>query len=296
MFSRPSSPISRPTALPQRSQSLGGVKRRTQALFATAILTGINAFPLATAVSAANPAAAGLVIENQATGSFSNPTDGSTTPIESNIVQVTVAEITGITLTPAGIQEAPNTISNPGPNQNNGTFDAEDVVYFTFTATNVGNDPTQFFIPGSPSITNGTQAGQIEIIALDTDGPNGSTAPIDFSALPITIRPEGNLTGNATAMGLPTGAIPAGGTLTLRVPIKLDTGLSATDTVSITLGDVASNDNSTATQNQDYVDGGNSEDFFTQDNLDSDGITDEAAGDPINGDTYNPSQRSQCHE
>ncbi len=260
------------------------IKRGLETLIVGTAFLGTSIAQVPTAQ--ANSPSPGTIIENQATGSFVNPATSDRINIESNIVQVTVAEVAGVTLTPVGIQEAPASISNPGPDQDDGDFDASDVVYFLFTATNVGNDPTQFFIPGAPSsLTNGTQAGQIEIIALDPDGATGPTDPLDFSSLPITIRPEGNNTGDATVLGLPVGAIPAGGTITLRVPVKLDSGLVANDTVSLTLGDVSPNNNSAATQNQDYSDGGNNLDFYTQDNQETDNITNEAEGLPINGDT-----------
>ena len=255
---------------------------------ATVVFTSVNTLP--PAVLAAPPAP-GLVIENQATGSFVNPADGSVNPIESNVVRVTVAEVAGITLTPAGIQEAPASISNPGPNQNNGAFEAEDVVYFLFTATNVGNDPTQVFIPGAPAaITNGTQAGQLEIIQVDPDGPAGPTAPTDYTSAPVAIPPAGIRTGEATILGLPLGALPAEGTLTVRVPVKLDANLSAGQTASTILGDTNTNDNVAATQNQPYSASSLSNppaggfDLYTQDNQDTDGISGEANGAPVNGD------------
>ena len=234
----------------------------------------------------------GSVIENQATGTFVNPSNSDRVNIESNLVQVTVAEVTGVTLTPSGVQEASATISNPGPSQGNNSINAEDVVYFLFKATNVGNDPTQFFIPGSPSsIIGGIQAGQMEIIEVDADGPDGPTAPTNFSSLPITIRPEGNNTGDATVLGLPVGGLPAEGTITLRIPVKLDAGLNAGDAATVVLGDTGTNDNAPGTQNQPYLVSSEPNpptggfDFYTQDNQDTDGIVGEANGVPINGDT-----------
>lgn len=235
----------------------------------------------------------GTIIENQATGTFRNPANGSTNSIESNIVQVTVAEVTGITLVPAGVQEAPRNASSP-VHQNDGNFDADDRVYFLFTATNVGNDPTQFFIPGSPSaLTHGTQSGAIEIIDLDPDGASGPIPATNFSSLPITIRPEGNKTGDATALGMPVGSIPAGGSMTLRVPVKIDSG--AIGNVSVTLGDVSPNpnNNSVASQNQDYQTNSNL-DLYTVDNSDFARIADEASGIPINGDTTHHRKESSA--
>lgn len=270
-------------------------------LLATALFTGLQTLPLATAAWATSPAP-GIIIENQATGSFSDPRDGNTFPLQSNTVQLTVAEVAGITATPTGVLEAPSTISNPGPQQGNGNIDAADIVYFIFEITNVGNDPSQLFIPGAVTLNGGTQAGPLEMIALDTDGPSGPTAPIDFSGLPLSIQPAGNTTGQATVLGLPSGALPAGGSVTLRVPVQLDAGLTPGDSVTVTLGDTAANDNSATTQNQPYSasglanppDGGF--DLYTQDNADTDGIAAEAPGAPLNGDaTHHRQEASATH-
>ncbi|MGF1602313.1 MAG: GEVED domain-containing protein [Thermosynechococcaceae cyanobacterium] len=290
MFSRPTHPKETHSAAVRSSQQLRQkYALKANVLLATAVFTGVNVLPL-TAVLAASPAP-GTIIENQATGSFVNPADGSSKAIESNVVQVKVIEVAGVTVTPAGVIEAPSTVANPGPNQGNGSINASDVVYFTFQVTNVGNDPTQFFIPGAPSsITGGTQSGPIQIIAVDADGPSGPTAPTDFSTIPVTIRPEGNKTGDATVLGLPVGAISAGGTVTLRVPIKVNSALTTGNPVTVVLGDTGANDNSATTQNQPYLlstlpsppTGGF--DLYTQDNQDTDGITGEANGAPFNGD------------
>ena len=262
------------------------------------VFAGVQLLPLASH-AIAQIAPSGLVIENQATGSFVNPIDSSTTQLESNIVTLTVAEVAGITLTPAGVQEAPANISNSGPAQGDGALNIGDIVYFNFSLTNVGNDPTQFFIPGTPAIIQGgTQSGPIEIVALDPDGSSGSTPATDFSNIPITIRPEGNRTGDSTALGMPVGSIPSRGTLSLRVPVKVSDPV-----VIVTLGDTGSNDNTPLTQNQPYVasvlpsalTGGF--DVYTQDNPDNSGILDESAGFPINGDnTFHRQEASAINQ
>lgn len=235
-----------------------------------------------TRVLAASPVP-GTVIENQATGSFLDPATSNRINIESNLVQVTVAEVAGITVTAAGVVEAPSAVAGAGPSQGNGTIDPTDVVYFDFVVTNVGNDPTQFFIPGTLDITNGSQQGAVQIIQVDYDGPSGAGAPTNFSSLPITIRPEGNNTGDATALGMPAGSIPAAGTLKVRVPVKINPGLSSGDEVTVQLGDPATS-NPAVNQNQEYSDGGSNQDLYTVDNDEGDRIDDEAAGFPLNGD------------
>lgn len=229
----------------------------------------------------ANSPPAGTVIRNQATGSFTAP-DSGTRNIESNIVSVTVAEVAGITVTSAGATEAPSGIANPGPNQGDGTLNTGDVVYFTFQVTNVGNDPTQFFIPGNATITNGTLRGQIQIIAYNTNGSSGTTL-----TTPINIASGGATT--ETALGLPNGSIAPSGTVTVRVPVEANAGLANNAQVSVVLGDTVANNRG----NQPYSNGGNALELYTQDNQDGDvvdvpataAVETEAIGMPINGDS-----------
>ncbi len=139
-----------------------------RSLLMTFVIAGSNllsALPLLAQV--------GSVINNQATGSFTDPANGDQEVlIESNVVQVSIAEVAGITVTPDGTEEAPTDVANAGPFQENGNINPEDVVYFQYKITNVGNDPTKFFIPGAPSnITNGTQSGEVQVIGYDPDGP-----------------------------------------------------------------------------------------------------------------------------
>ncbi|MEM1252859.1 MAG: SdrD B-like domain-containing protein [Cyanobacteria bacterium P01_H01_bin.21] len=195
----------------------------------------------------ANGPAPGTVIENQATGSFVDPSDSSTKLIESNVVQVTVAEVAGLTVTNNGFTEP-----------NDGAVDESDTVYFDFVLTNVGNDPTQFVIPGSASVTNGTQAGNIQIIEYDADG-TGTGAAEDLSGSNITVPGGGDNTGNLLngVANTNNGSVPAGGSITVRVPVTAGTaGLDLT----VTLGDTVA----TNGQNEVYIAGSN--DVYTQDN------------------------------
>ncbi len=108
-----------------------------RSLLMTFVIAGSNllsALPLLAQV--------GSVINNQATGSFTDPANNDQEVlIESNVVQVSIAEVAGITVTPLTTEEAPATVANPGPFQDNGKINPEDVVYFTYEITNVGNDP-----------------------------------------------------------------------------------------------------------------------------------------------------------
>lgn len=217
----------------------------------------------------------GTVINNQATGSFTDPANNDQEVlIESNTVQVTIAEVAGITVTPKGTNEAPAGVTGAGPFQDNGKINPEDVVYFEYEITNTGNDPTKFFIPDAPSsITNGTLEGSIEVISFNPDG----NTPTSITPAPV---PNGG-TNTAGITGLPdNGSIAPGGSITIRVPIKINAGLADGDTVTAIMGDTPPNDNSAATQNQGLQPGTN--DVTTEDNPDG-AVTDEAAGQPVNG-------------
>lgn len=236
----------------------------------------------------------GTVIENQATGSFLDPNLG-TQNIESNVVRVTVGEVAGITVSASAVRppvEAPSGSPNDGPNQGNSNIDPEDVIFFTFDITNVGNDPTQFFIPGSAAAINGAFVGSIEIISFNPDRSNETVL-----GTPISIPATGLSTGEAAALDLPNGSVAPGGKITVRVPIKADTGLSAGQTITAILGDTLVSNRA----NQPYEDGGNARDLYTQDNADADSVDSptspatevESVGPPVNGDaTFNRQESS----
>lgn len=267
-------------------------------LIAVTLFAGLQTLPISAALAAG--AAPGTVIRNQATGSFVDPKEGLQENIESNVVQVTVAEVAGVTVKPTGLVEAPTGVNGAGPSQGNGNFDPEDLVYFVYEITNVGNDPTQFFIPGTASsITNGSQVGQIEIIEVDSDGP-GPNPPTNLQGTPVPIQNSGNNTGDTIApgqplvLGLPQGSLPPDGTLKVRVPVKFNAGLNPGDQVTAVLGDTNGNDNSANTQNQVYSANGSSGDLYTQDNGDGDGIANETPGVPANGDSTNHRQEASA--
>ncbi len=251
-----------------------------QRVLLSVLATGSALFPAALVLAVTNSPAPGSVIQNQATGSFTDPSTG-TQLIESNIVEVTVLEVAGITVTPAGATEAPGGVTGAGPNQGDGTINTEDVVYFTFKIANIGNDPTQFFIPDNATITNGSLSGPIQILAYDTDGNSETTLPTPEDV------PTGGVTTGA-ALGLPEGSIAPNGTVTVRVPVKANAGLLDGDTVTVVLGDTPAGNRG----NQAYSGGATNSDVYTQDNQDGDAVDvpattateTEAAGDPNNGD------------
>ena len=195
--------------------------------------------------------AAGGEIKNRATATYEDPTNpGTTINTTSNEVIVQVAEVAGITVTGAG-----TTLKNDVDSDN--TPDAGDEVYFNYTVTNVGNDPTQFRIPNLASTTGpATVSGSLE---YTTDG--GTTwIPIDSGAGETEVTVPG---------------IPVGGTVQVRVPVEVLAGAQANDTITVKLGDTPGDG-----QNQPRnPDGG---DIYTVDNPDGTG-NGEVDGAPVNG-------------
>ncbi|MEL6459142.1 MAG: GEVED domain-containing protein [Cyanobacteria bacterium J06621_15] len=244
-------------------------------------------------VLAASPAP-GTVIDNQATGSFTDPNNGNTEiQIESNIVQVEVAEVAGITITGIGTEEADNSVNSAGANQGNGETNPDDIIYFKYKITNVGNDPTQFFIPDAPSsINNGTLNGNIQVIEYDPDGASA----VDLTGNNITVPTNGNTTGNLLngVTNTNDGSVPAGGSITIRVPIKVDSNLNDEDKVTVVIGDTPPNDNSAGTQNQVYSANAENKDVYTEDNPDN--TAGETNGTPINGDPTNNRQEASASQ
>jgi uncharacterized repeat protein (TIGR01451 family) len=250
------------------SVSSGCRQLHWKSLLAVVVLSG-GFLPLGAIAQTLSPAP-GTIIENQATGSFVDPTDSSTQLIESNVVSVTVTEVAGIMVTTQTL----NGTANPG-----------DLVNFEFTITNVGNDPTQFVLPSTYSALllngsagGGSQEGALTVIAYDPDG-TGSTSPTTLN-IPVSAQSAtGSLAGFPNA-----GAIPAGGSVTVRIPIRLASTLTNADVVSATLGNTAA----TAGQNEPYVAG--SQDVYTQDNAGtSNGDT---TGNPANGEREASASRS----
>jgi GEVED domain/Right handed beta helix region/SdrD B-like domain/Domain of unknown function DUF11 len=229
--------------------------------------------PLWLLPAVAVPTAPNVTIDNQATGTFADLDDTSTGTqnVVSNTVTVTVGEVAGITVTANGVTGTPN---------------PDATVYYSFVITNVGNDPTQFFIPSLGNITgNATQLSNIEITGYNLTG----SAPVSI-ATPVVVPTGGGRTGsNGTIAGLlngnnGTGIIQPGGSVTVRVPVTVNSNAAKNDTITVQLGDTPVDPASTATpqarlQNQAFIVGNN--DVYTVDNPDS---LETSAGVPINGD------------
>jgi len=186
---------------------------------------------------------AGTQIENRATGTFEDPSNpGVTIPVESNTVVLTVAEIAGITVQPDGARK-----------DGEGPIEPGDRLFFRFSITNVGNDPTRFRIPNSATVSGaGTVSGNLEI---STDGGNTWT--------------------EISGSELITGSIPIGGNLLVRVPVTVNGSATEGDEIRVQLGNTPN-----SAQNVERTPNGT--DVFTVDNPEG-AVPTEATGDPFNG-------------
>ncbi|WP_337884206.1 hypothetical protein [Fischerella thermalis] len=186
---------------------------------------------------------AGQSISNTATATYEDPNNpGTTINATSNTVTVTVAEVAGITVTASGITD--NTSGTP--------VAVGDILYYNYTVTNVGNDPTKFRVPNLARVTGPATAGNLE---YSTDG--GTTwIPISGSEYV-------------------TDSIPVGGSILVRVPVTVQPGAQTNDVITVTLGD-------TPGDGQNQLRDPNGGDVYTVDNADG-SVTGEVAGAPVNG-------------
>ncbi|BBD57417.1 hypothetical protein NIES2109_01830 [Nostoc sp. HK-01] len=192
------------------------------------------------------PTAAGSTIDNQATATYEDPNNPNV-PINStsNTVTVTIAEVAGISVV-AGTPE----------DSNGGSVQTGDIIYFPFIITNVGNDPTKFQIPTQSGITGPGTQGTIQ---YSTDG--GTT---------WTNVPNGGFT---------TPSIPVNGTIQVRVPVTVNSGVTSGQTIKVTLGETNPADTATNSPRSGSVN--DARDIYTVDN--ANGTPEEVLGTPANG-------------
>ncbi|MEH1946335.1 MAG: hypothetical protein V7K77_05175 [Nostoc sp.] len=232
-----------------RNQSVNKQHKLYQFLVATALLTG-SLFQFLAPVLA-DGTTAGTSISNTATATYEDPNSpGTTINATSNTVVVTVAEVAGITVTASGVTD-----------NNGGNVAVGDLLIYTYTLTNVGNDPTKFHIPNQATTTGpGTVSGTL---------PNGGTVnSLQYST-------DGGQTWiNVPQGGVDTPSVPVNGTVLVRVPVTVQAGAQTNDVITVTLGNTPGD-----AQNQlRSPDGG---DIFTVDN--PDGSAGEVSGTPVNG-------------
>ncbi|MBN3940811.1 hypothetical protein [Nostoc sp. NMS9] len=233
-----------------RNQSVNKQRKLYQSLVATALLTG-SLFQFVAPVLA-DGTTAGTSISNTATATYEDPNSpGTTINATSNTVVVTVAEVAGITVTASGVTD-----------NNGGNVAVGDLLIYTYTLTNVGNDPTKFHIPNQATTTGpGTVSGTL---------PNGGTAnSLQYST------DGGQTWTNVPQGGVDTPSVPVSGTVLVRVPVTVQAGAQTNDVITVTLGNTPGD-----AQNQlRSPDGG---DVFSVDNPDT-GVTGEVPGAPVNG-------------
>jgi hypothetical protein len=214
--------------------------RSYRSIVATALLAG-SLFQFIAPVLAEGTAA-GQSISNTATATYEDPLDpGTKINTTSNTVVVTVAEVAGITVTASGVTDStPATPVTVG-----------DIVNYTYTITNVGNDPTKFRVPNLARVTGPGTAGTLE---YSKDG-GASWTPISGSEVI-------------------SDSIPAGGSIQVRVPVTVQPGAQTNDIINVTLGD-------TPGDAQNQLRSPNGGDVYTVDN--PDGTTGDVVGAPVNG-------------
>ncbi|MDZ7953695.1 hypothetical protein [Nostoc sp. DedQUE09] len=237
-----------------RNQSVNKQRKLYQFLVATALLTG-SLFQFLAPVLA-DGTTAGTSISNTATATYEDPNSpGTTINATSNTVVVTVAEVAGITVSASGVTDATSSPTNT-------TVQVGDLLIYTYTLTNVGNDPTQFRIPNLATTTGpGTVSGTL---------PNGGIA----NSLQYSID-GGQTWQNITSTEVFTPSVSPGGTVLVRVPVTVQAGAQTNDIITVTLGNTPGN-----AQNQlRNPDGG---DIYTVDNPDG-SVVGEVAGTPVNG-------------
>lgn len=203
--------------------------------------------------------AAGSDIKNTATATFKDDT-GTVYNSTSNEVVIKVAEVAGISITA-------QTPSATAPN-------AGDTLYVDFVITNTGNDPTQFFIPGTATFNSATPGaftlnGPLQIVAVN--GTTLSTA--------VNVPSGGGTTGSlipANGSISPNPGTGTTGTVTVRVPVKVATGAVTGNSLMVALGNTATANTNNQDRNADI----DTNDVYTQDN--GDGATNETTGAPSN--------------
>lgn len=240
-----------------------------QILTATLLVGGVSQLAAPLLAQTAPLTSAGTSISNTGTATYEDPNaPGVTINSTSNTVTITVAEVAGITVTSAGVNDT-----------NGGSVSTGDPLNFDYLITNVGNDPTRFFIPGAPQTITGGTAGTLQVVAI-----NGVTLTTPVS-VPATGFTDDAAFVTAVAAQIPgfAGSFAAGSSIQVRVPVTV-TDTAAGSPITVQLGNTPSN-----AQNQPW-DLTDSDDVRTADNSGT------ANGDinlsPVNGEREASSSQS----
>jgi hypothetical protein len=173
---------------------------------------------------------AGQKIRNTATGTYED-NDGNDYTIDSNTVEVTVAKVAGITNMPTGITDETSSATNT-------SVLTGDEVSFEFTITNVGNDISNIYIPGTAA-------------NISTKGLDPATMVVKVSEINPGATPNFALYSTLTN-GI-VEDVPINGRIIVKVTGTV-TATAAGAPVEVRLGDTGSNtdpnDPVTDTQNQ----------------------------------------------
>ncbi len=209
----------------------------------------------------------GETIDNTATATYEDPNNpGETINTTSNTVEVTVAEVAGITVTPAGTEFAEDTGAN---NQPDGKINVGDKVYYNYTVTNVGNDPTKFRIPDQPTVT-----GPATLTKIDAPDNANDTDPANDGAVEISY--DGGTTWESVPPGgTTTNSVNPDQSVLVRVAVEVQPGAQSGEKITVKLGETPGDEQNIPRTS----DGG---DVFTVDN-DDNGAPGEVPGVPSNG-------------
>ncbi|MBE9032340.1 hypothetical protein IQ266_21620 [filamentous cyanobacterium LEGE 11480] len=200
-------------------------------------------------------------IKNTFTGTFQD-NNGQEFTATSNEVVLQVSEVAGLT-----VQAQAPSKANPDPDDN---------ITVDFVITNVGNDPTFVFIPGQATIADPPSQsgsgsftqGTLQIVEF-----NGTTL-----TTPVNIPTNGLSSESFPANALPNGgALNAGQTIKVRVPLAVASTALKNDSVIVSLG------NTGGTADQQNIGFTNDAGSVFTNNIPDGNATGEAAGNPVNG-------------
>ena len=204
----------------QRTQTPQLVRRAAGALLALAAVCVLHAAAVAQTTNG------GTQINNQASASYSDGT--STYNVTSNTVTVTVANVSGLAITPDG-GSVPNVVAS------------QTAVDFTFTVTNSGNYATQVRFPALAGAVSTSGPVTVTGVRLDVDGDGFDTAE------------DIDLLGNAAAVLYPSASpyLARNASFPVVVRVSVNAGAAPGAPISVTLGDAAAdNEASDATETE----------------------------------------------